>query len=319
MYTRLPDLLGRNFIIGYLLPSFAFIVSIYLIDDQYNFLPVNIDLSFVSKLAVLEQVTVLSLLALILGIVLLILNRCIITYLEGYGKFNPLRLLVFVEKFRFKKLQEAIETTEDEYNKYSDNQQTVPLEIKEKYRLLKEEKVIRFPDDERWVLPTKFGNILRAFETYSRVMYGADSIPIWTRLLAVIPEDYRQFIDTAKTLVDFWVNTLVVSLVLIVVYFGNVIYFKQIRILWLPLICLVVVVIAYQQACESAKEWGNLVKAAFDLFLDDLKQQLAITNSSSDLKQDSKMWFKFSQAVNFVDQESLPEKLIKQEQDNSSS
>ncbi|MGB5637083.1 MAG: hypothetical protein WBM44_10280 [Waterburya sp.] len=319
MFTKLPDLLGRNFIIGYLLPSFALIVSIYLLDEQYNFLPANIDLTFVSQLGALEQVTVLGLLALLGGIILLIFNRNMIKFLEGYGQFNPLGLFAWIEKSRFKKLEGEIDEIEKEYIAYFEKDKTVPLEIKEKYRQLKQKRVVRFPDDERWLLPTSFGNILRAFETYSRVMYGADAIPIWTRLLAVIPDDYRQFIDTAKTLVDFWVNTLVVSLVVLVVYLGNVIYFQQIKLLWLPIACLIVAFITYQQAGRSAMGWGNFVKAAFDLFLEDLKQQLAISNETSDLRQDAKIWLKFSQAIHFVAPESLPEKHIKQKQDNSSS
>ena len=136
MFTKLPDLLGRNFIIGYLLPSFAFIVAIYLLDAQYNFLPPNIDLTFVSQLGVLEQVTVLGLLALLGGIILLIFNRNIIYFLEGYGKFNPLGLFAWVEKYRFDKLERQIEETGRLYLDHSEQGMTVPLEIKEKYRLL---------------------------------------------------------------------------------------------------------------------------------------------------------------------------------------
>ncbi len=319
MFTRLPDLLGRNFIIGYFLPSFTLIVSIYLLDAQYNFLPANLDLTFVSQLKVLEQVTVLGLLALLTGIILLVCNRNIIKFLEGYGQFNPLRLFAWIEKSRFDKLERKINQIESIYHKCSEQQKNVPPEIKEKYRLLKEKRVVRFPDDKQWLLPTAFGNILRAFETYSRVMYGADAIPIWTRLLAVIPEDYRKFIDTAKTLVDFWVNTLVVTLAVLVIYLGNVIHFQQLKLLWLPIACLIVALIAYQQANRNAIGWGNFVKAAFDLFLNDLKQKLAIANGTSDLKKDVDMWLNFSQAVYFVAPESLPKKTIQQEQDNSSS
>ena len=223
-----------------------------------------------------------------------------------------------MEKSRFDKLERKIEETGRLYLDYSEQGMTVPLEIIEKYRLLTEKRAVRFPDDEQWLLPTSFGNILRAFETYSRVMYGADAIPIWTRLLAVIPEDYRQFIDTAKTLVDFWVNTLVVSLILLVVYVANAIYFRQVELFWLPLAGLLLAFIAYRQAGRNAIGWGNFVKAAFDLFLDDLQQQLAIGQEPSDSHRDANMWLKFSQAVYFASPQSLPMKQIKPPQDSSS-
>ena len=97
MFTKLPELLGRNFIIGYLLPAFALTVSTYLIDSEYNFLPTNIDLSFLCQIKTLEQITVIGLLSLLLGIILLIFNREIISLLEGYGKYNPFRLFFWIE------------------------------------------------------------------------------------------------------------------------------------------------------------------------------------------------------------------------------
>ncbi len=113
MFTKLPELLGRNFIIGYLLPAFALTVSTYLIDSEYNFLPTNLDLSFLRQIKTLEQITVIGLLSLLLGIILLIFSREIISLLEGYGKYNPFRLFLWLEKSRFHNLKKQISATKN--------------------------------------------------------------------------------------------------------------------------------------------------------------------------------------------------------------
>ena len=310
MFAKLPDLLGKNFVIGYLLPAFAFIILNYLIDGEYNFLPNNISLSYLQQVSLTEQITILALLSFIAGILLLIFNRDIIVLIEGYGKYNPFRILQKRQKSRFKKLQKNISATEQEYCQYSDRNQIVPLKIQQKYQDLLEAKTRNFPDREQLVLPTSFGNILRAFETYSRVMYGADSIPVWTRLLAVIPKDYQQFIDTAKTLVDFWVNTWLINVATFVIYLGNLICYRQLKLVFLPFICLIAAYIAYQKAKRAAVSWGNFVKAAFDLFLGDLQKKLAITHDDPDSEDNTVLWQKFSQAILYNNPESIALSII---------
>ena len=62
------------------------------------------------------------------------------------------------------------------------------------------------------LLPTSFGNIIRVIEIYPRVMYGFESIEGWARLLAVIPTDYRNLINAAKSDIDFWINIFFLAL-----------------------------------------------------------------------------------------------------------
>lgn len=314
MFAKLPDLLGKNFVIGYLLPAFTFVVLNYYIDGAYNFLPNNIALSYISTLSLTEQITIIVLFSFIVGILLLIFNRDIIVLLEGYEKFNPFRLLHGLQKSRYKKLQQDITGVETTYLALIEQNKAIPPETQARYQELLEQRSRDYPDQEEFVLPTAFGNTLRAFETYAREMYGADAIPIWTRLLAVIPEDYRQFIDTAKTQVDFWVNTWFVITAICLIYLGNLIYYRQLKLILLPFICVLVAYIASQKAKTAAVSWGNFVKAAFDLFLGDLQKQLGITvtesDPGSDAKSDRKMWQNYSQALLYNKPELMPEKSI---------
>jgi hypothetical protein len=109
-------------------------------------------------------------------------------------------------------------------------------------------------------------------------MYGMDAISGWNRLLAVIPKDYRQLIDSSKAQTDFWVNLWVLSwliigeyLVLFLLSIGlgnsNIDNFQTI---WVPIVGLFIAAIASWRARRAAVEWGDMVKASFDIFLPEL-------------------------------------------------
>ena len=46
-----------------------------------------------------------------------------------------------------------------------------------------------FPNRAGSILPTRLGNVIRAFEGYSSSRYGIDAIPIWPRLAQVLPKE----------------------------------------------------------------------------------------------------------------------------------
>ena len=87
--------------------------------------------------------------------------------------------------------------------------------------------VTQYPDDEFWLLPTSFGNSIRAFEVYSRIMYGIDAIEGWSRLLAVIPTEYLEKINDSKANVAFWVNNLFLGGLAFLGYFVLALYTKS--------------------------------------------------------------------------------------------
>jgi hypothetical protein len=65
---------------------------------------------------------------------------------------------------------------------------SLPRSFKREYDDLLIELVVQFPSEQRLILPTRFGNAIRAFEDYSRQVYGADGIPLWIHLkLILIP------------------------------------------------------------------------------------------------------------------------------------
>jgi hypothetical protein len=157
-------------------------------------------------------------------------------------------------------------------------------------------RVTQFPDHDRWLLPTAFGNIIRAFEVYPRIMYGLESIQGWTRLLAVIPKEYRDLVDTAKAQTDFWVNLSFLSFLIIAEYIGISLYTHNLGMPFLPLVAAGVTCGASYMARKAAEEWGEWVKASFDVFLPELHAKLGFSPPET-MEQEQEFWKGFSQAI----------------------
>jgi hypothetical protein len=64
----------------------------------------------------------------------------------------------------------------------------------------------QYPPPDAGIMPTEFGNILKASEAYSGTRYGIDAVQFWPRLWHVIPPTYQQTIDGARNELSFLVN-----------------------------------------------------------------------------------------------------------------
>lgn len=80
-----------------------------------------------------------------------------------------------------------------------------------------------FPDTKEFLLPTRLGNTIRAFEVYSRVIYGFDSVPLYSRLEAVMTDSYKKQIEESKTMLDFWINLRTVSFINLLIFFFSIV------------------------------------------------------------------------------------------------
>src|SRR5262249_42264963 len=145
------------------------------------------------------------------------------------------------------------------------------------YNRQSEAAVRLFPDEEALILPTSFGNAMRAFEAYPRIMYGADSIPTWFRLGAVVSPEFSVALGTSKAIVDNCVNVFFLALLLAVVaaaqfacelflvrpfHWKQFIHVARWDVLAL-LAALALSAVAYRAAKCAAIDFGNYVKAAF--------------------------------------------------------
>lgn len=320
MFGELPKLFDRDFAIAYFLPSASFVTASYCILIRFSLSPVVLALSADS---VLKDLASLGLLSLLGAIILLIANRGIVRLLEGYWPFGLGYWVNWLQLRRFRRLSRESAKSDVDKQSYEQRNEEFPRKLQNKRNRIKEDQANRFPNEERLILPTSFGNTYRAFEVYPRVMYGINAIPGWFRLLAVVPKDYRALLDAARAQVDFWVNLSFLSLIVIIEYYfaafrANRLVFSGLfsgsaTLHWIPLLALVFSVVAYTFARNAVQDWGNWVKSAFDMYLSDLRDKLGFARPQ-DREHGRRMWIAFNRAVLARNAELLPETHSPQEQ-----
>jgi hypothetical protein len=312
MFSDLPKLFDRNFAIAYFLP-----VSLFLIGSTLFISSVSGVFSTVVSNLIEYSLFYVSLgivIAWIFSIVLLVLNREIYRLLEGYYSLNPLKFFENNARKVYKKKINRIEQLNAEYAK---EKKHYPAEKQEERRKLMKEISQTYPDDEGFVLPTKFGNALRSFEIYPRVMYGLEGIDGWARIEAVLPKEYRELIDGSKAIVDWWVNIGVISFIFLLEFWC--VFFYKIRPHWYQTVIIIIVsliiyiligLLVEWRATSAAIGWGDYVKSAFDLYRFDLLEKLGI-DMPTDRKKERLLWESFSRAILFRLPDELPKLSLK--------
>ncbi len=268
MFGELPKLFGREFAIGYFLPVCAIAGGVYFVLAAFGH-GQSIKDFFPDDLAVGATGAVVSIW--LVSVALLAMNRSIVRVLEGYGTVNPFRLIKFLQRWKFDNLQKSLEDVIEKIYAYG---KKPPKEMSYELGRLQGEIARDFPSTKDQLLPTAFGNTIRAFEDYPRVVYGFEAIEGWDRLMAIIPQEYRDEANTTKTRVDFSVNVWLGASLLALGYVVMAIITKAAPDLWFPLVAVVVSWRAAHAARAAAYEWGVAVKAAFDVFLPELAVKL---------------------------------------------
>ncbi len=297
MFAELPKIFDKNFALSYFFPSLVFIIL-----SKYVLLVAGIDQNILPYLngEPVNDLSILALFSYLGGIILLISNKEIYRFLEGYGKYHPLKAFEF-EKKRYRNIIQEVEKLDNEY--YSPN---FTPEARKRRTELMHKLSAEFPDKEELVLPTSFGNVIRSFEVYPRVMYGIEYIDSWSRLQAVMPGDFRGLIDDAKARTDLWVNFQFAAVV-IAIQAGELSFLKQSWILFcLSIIFLLLSYICGQHATACAFDWGDYAKSSFDIFMPKLREALGFPEPKN-RKEEKAQWLRFSQAIIFRLPEHIPE------------
>ena len=307
MFAELPKLFDRNFAMAFFLP---FIVFLWLFVEVLSIFELSVNLIEIVRVDLVVRTGILFLVSWLGGIFLLVTNQGLYQTLEGYGKWNPLRFFGWIERRKFLYLVSEIDVLDNNFLEAYEGGKEVPAKLSEKRDDYMMTYAKRFPDKEEFLLPTAFGNTIRAFEVYPRVMYGIESIDGWSRLLAVIPSDYRELMDNAKAHVDFWVNIGFLSLFLLLEYLGFAIYYKNSPAWWIAILLLLTTAISPRLARNSAVAWGDYVKAAFDIFGPKMREVLAIAMPKNRIEE-TKQWTGFSQAIIYRRPDVMPRLRIK--------
>jgi len=127
-----------------------------------------------------------------------------------------------------------------------------------------------FPEEERWMRPTRLGNIAMVQEIGPLKRYGINLSAIWPRLMHVLPPEARQRLEDANIYIDF---TVIMS-VLAFISGGAAIYSAfhgpygrgPITRVLLIFSCLVAFWAFYQLAIQATRAFGVEVQSAVDAY-----------------------------------------------------
>lgn len=290
MLSSLPKLADKAFIIGFLLPVIIFLAALLAL---FSDLPwVKDKLNTFTASDKIEKIVYISLLVWSLSILLMTVNHSLYQIVEGYRwPISKLAQLWSREDQRFTRKSRRFEELG---RKWSEAGNQFQEKFKQEYNDLRVELVTRFPSEKRLVLPTRFGNAIRAFEDYSRRVYGADSIPLWLHLGTVMPKDFQSSVEDARAQVSFLLNLMLFSSIIFVLsivrfiielplphsvndisaMFQSVATVKSMSFILFAVGAALLGWLSYEISIERIEEWGGLVKAAFDCYLPDLARKL---------------------------------------------
>ena len=285
MFSGLSKLADRNFIVGFFLPTLMGGVLLITILNDFS-----LGGSFLNTLIngndTFKDLTVFAGAIWVISVLLSVLNLTFYQILEGY--LGPLNIERRYEKYRklYKEEEDCLEIDFDEIDLDRELYYDAYVERLRKFALC-------YPINIELVLPTEFGNVIRAFETYPAQVYGVDGVAAWLRLAAVMPKDYLAAIENAKANVDFFISLMVVLKICIVASVVNfvvsicevmsvgpvadadqLIYHVDWRFLASAAALGLVDWLVYRGAISRARVWGEFVKSAFDVFLPDLASKL---------------------------------------------
>jgi hypothetical protein len=267
----LAKLLDKSFVLGYALPSLIFLtVAVWV----FGCPSALCDAKSPAATNPFAQLTYAALLVYILAVLLMAINYGLYRLFEGY--LPPASWFRFSKHFHQARLAERQKAIDALGNDPSAG--ALKWQLRQAY-----------PQKKSDVLPTAFGNAIRAFEVYPYDTYGADSISVWPRLLAVVPKDFQGLINDAKSLVDLFVN-------LAALFLGLFLFSASVDVLqhfgvrfhlapphaggrWsiVALASLVASAASYRFAVSLVPDWGDQVKSAFDCYLPALAKTLGYT------------------------------------------
>jgi hypothetical protein len=113
----------------------------------------------------------------------------LVRVLEGYSSPAPLRKLLAWKRRRHVAKLEGLRTA-------AGSGET------DHARQAAERAHLEYPPDKDRVLPTRLGNALRAFEDRAGEYYGWDTVVIWPRLYALLPDRAAAIVEDARNQLD---------------------------------------------------------------------------------------------------------------------
>jgi hypothetical protein len=319
--SGISNYFSKSLILGTFLPVVVFVVFIWLL--AVPLFPS--DWPFFKPLEALDtqwKVLAISFFTIVLSGILFNVNSPLIRLYEGYPWSNlwigERRRKHYQRQFRILQAQwKGIPWLEFELQKKAAGLNIEDPRIKQAQNKKKGAGLrlnTDFPKDEKLVLPTRLGNVIRSFESYPDIQYNMEAVILWPRLVAKVDKEYSGAIDGTKTSFDFMLNCSALSAVLaLLMLVVGLIYPTPLTSLPSALWWLVEIVVFwvaafffYQLSIDRAKAWGNTVKGAFDLYRWDLLKQLGYSRLPQTVTEERALWFNISQRMSYGDSYLVP-------------
>jgi hypothetical protein len=289
MFSTLPKLFDRAFLLGFFLPALLFAVAAVALCTDASLIKLIPDLESSEGAKSLTGASLALLSAWVLALLLMTMNYFLYRLLEGY--LWPFSRIGWLKRQQLKKFAAFDKKLKRLKAQWLEDGDAFPQTCKDSYSQTLRTRRAQFPFSEDNVLATKFGNAIRAFEGFPYETYGVDTVSVWLRLLTVVPKDFREQIADARSQVDFFVNICALSVILAVIGLAQLLCHIQLASLLsydalrsvLPpntrsalavIISVVISRASYRFATMEVGQWGDLVKSAFDCYLPSLAKQL---------------------------------------------
>lgn len=313
MLSSLPKLADRNFILGTFLPTLLFTLIVL-----FSFSDTEPAKTWMEGLTAKDigQAVFLLLGVWVLAVLILMLNHPFYRFFEGYT--YPEWVADRLKRRKRKYLVDSSTEINALHNRWADQGDTFASSDLNRYRALRRDLVKWMPSKESDVLPTRFGNAIKAFEVYPRDVYGADGVTMWLRLSSVVPKSFSDKIDESRSQIDFLINCCLFSAAISALGFGRTIYSACWRSVDLYSRDGVVAFISsfephwllwtiggaiasygfYSWAVTRVPAWGDVVMSAFDCYLPALATQLGFELPKTEAKQRD-FWTTLSQQMTY--------------------
>jgi hypothetical protein len=190
-------------------------------------------------------------------------------FLEGYWDGSPAAPLGRIGCARHRRLRRRLHVIV----------RTTPQSKHEKRRWIRASRQLSRYPDERLLLPTRLGNVLRAAEAKAGQRYGLDTVTMWPRLYPHVPDPLARALQETRTQLDAYASLCVSFLVAGVVLAAVLLTDGP----WLAVPALVLAAgwIAYRAATTTAIKYGEALAVAFDLYRFPMLDRLGFAHPSS--------------------------------------
>ena len=332
-FSNYLEKFGSNFLVAAMIPSLGLVVACMVVFDPI----IQISESFQIENGIYSLIGI-SLLVLvptvIIGFTLTALNTFILKVFEGYVFIHRLPFLKSGYYRKAKKLLEEVNSLREKIERIEQKRRKSAADkdllgkLKVDYFVKAAEYDKNYPPLHAGIMPTKFGNILKASEAYTGTRYGIDAVEFWPRLLHVIPPTYRQSIDEARNELSFLVNMSALSLILFflcaLAVVTNVplpgtpdltsVFLNSFRYLTAGALALISIWFFNRAALFSVGDFGAMIRSSYDLFRLDLLHQFRLKHPK-DSVEEFQIWKNLGELV-ILGQESLEFNPLKYEIEN---